>query len=304
LFEAALERVLAQTCDFDFDVLVIDSSSTDDTADVVRRHGGKARLHMIDKSAFQHGRTRNLAIAMTEGEFAALLTQDATPADDRWLEKLIGGFERGTRVAGVIGRHRAYPHHNPFVARDLDRMFDRFAELGPVFDMNGDLPSHLPRESVDWRMIMHFYSDNNSAMRRSLWRELPYPEIDWGEDQVWAQDMLRLGFAKAYVDDAVVFHSHDLAPPDQMAVGVHEGRLFAERFGLRLAPEEFDHAGFAGLARAVRLEATQKGLPVAAAEAYIAATRASLEGRGLGARMADDAAGPRRRSAGAFAITD
>jgi hypothetical protein len=30
------------------------------------------------------------------------------------------------------------------------------------------------------------YSDNNSAMARAVWQEIPYPEVEWGEDQVWA----------------------------------------------------------------------------------------------------------------------
>jgi hypothetical protein len=33
--------------------------------------------------------------------------------------------------------------------------------------------------------------------------------VEWGEDQVWAFEMLKLGFQKAYVDSAVVYHSHD-----------------------------------------------------------------------------------------------
>jgi hypothetical protein len=33
-------------------------------------------------------------------------------------------------------------------------------------------------------------------MARAVWQEIPYPEVEWGEDQVWAFEMLKLGFQK------------------------------------------------------------------------------------------------------------
>ena len=40
-----------------------------------------ARLIEIDPATFGHGRTRNLAIEHSDTAFAALITQDAVPAD-------------------------------------------------------------------------------------------------------------------------------------------------------------------------------------------------------------------------------
>lgn len=283
VFRDVLRRVLDQTCGFAYDVLVVDSSSTDGTAEFVRELGGRARLHVLDKSEFQHGRTRNLAISLTDGEFVAVLTQDATPADDRWLAKIVGGFELGPRIAGVIGRHRAYPRHNPFVARDLDRMFDRLADLGPIFNLDRGLPRFLPRGTIDWQMTMHFYSDNNSAMRRSVWRELPYPEVEWGEDQIWAWQALKLGFSKGYVDDAVVYHSHDFPAAQQVRVATSEGRLFSEHFGYVLHEKGLSDEEFRHLEHQKRVEATQLGISQVAVSSYLALQRATIEGRMIGA---------------------
>lgn len=287
-FEDVLTRVVAQKCDFDFDVLVVDSASTDGTAEFVKSIGDKVRLHEIDKKDFQHGRTRNLGISLTDGECVAILTQDATPADDSWLAKLIGGFDYGERIAGVIGRHRAYADHNPLVARDLDRMFDRMSDLGPVFDLDRGLPSFFARGSVDWRMLLHFYSDNNSAMRRSVWERLPYPEVDWGEDQIWAWEALKVGFRKAYVDDAVVFHSHQFSKSQDLSVGASEGRLFAGHFGYRLFGAGNDEQAFAARENAERVSATRHGLSQAVVDSYLKSARAVSEGRMLGERSVSE----------------
>ncbi len=90
-----------QSCDFAYDVLVVDSGSRDQTCDLVRRYADRGiALETIPNSEFQHGRTRNYAISQTEGEYVAVLTQDARPKDEHWLANLIGGFAMGPRVAG------------------------------------------------------------------------------------------------------------------------------------------------------------------------------------------------------------
>ncbi len=147
-FTDLLQRLDEQETDFDFDVLVVDSGSKDDTAQLVRNQkSGRFRLHEIPKSQFQHGRTRNLGIRMTDGEYVAILTQDALPADRHWLRNLIGGFSRSNRVAGVIGRHHAYPEHGAFAQRDLKQMFDRLGLLSDTYSIENGLPSFILREA-------------------------------------------------------------------------------------------------------------------------------------------------------------
>lgn len=241
-FSAVLSRLAEQTTSFVYDVLVIDSGSTDETIDIVRSFNSRnIRLLEIPNSEFQHGRTRNLGVASTDGDYVAIITQDAMPYDHGWLEKLVGGFSISPRVGGVIGRHKAYPEHGPFVARDIDALFDRIADFGPLFCLDDGLPSYINVGSVLWQMSLQFYSDNNSAIARSVWKSLPYPEVDWGEDQVWAWEMLRAGFHKGYVDDATVFHSHQYTPQQRYDVAFKEGTLFARHFGWNFHPDSYRH---------------------------------------------------------------
>ena len=287
-FKAVLERLTGQDTPFKYDILVIDSGSSDDTLDVMKSFRAKnVRLQQIANKEFQHGRTRNLGIASTEGDYVAILTQDALPSDRHWLARLIGGFAVSPRVGGVIGRHKAYPEHGPFIARDLNAMFDRLADFGPLYSLEQGLPSFIYPAGMPWQMTLQFYSDNNSAMARAVWKVLPYPEIDWGEDQVWAWEMLRAGFHKAYIADACVFHSHRYTPEQRYRVSVAEGKLFARHFGWNLHPNpQALESEIAGLNICDSQYARANKVPYEHLNAQKLLNKATIEGRAHGAAIA------------------
>ena len=273
-----LESLVHQHCDFAYDILLIDSGSTDDTLDRIdayRKHG--VRLEHIDQSAFQHGRTRNLGISMTDGEYVALLTQDARPKNAHWLSRLIAGFSHGKKVAGVTGRHEAYPEHGPLAKRDMDEHFAMLCGLpSPLSLKHSRLEGCMPGDT-QWRMLTCFYSDNNSALSRNVWKVIPYPEIAWGEDQVWADMILKAGFEKAYVHDAVVYHSHAFDDARIFKTAVTEGEFWANFFGIRLVADIDD-----ALAHAKKRNmeyAKNNNIPDATLERHMKSTEITLKGR-------------------------
>jgi rhamnosyltransferase len=79
-----LDAVLSQQTFWPFEVLVIDSGSTDGTVDLIKGYSS-VRLIEILAREFGHGKTRNFAIANTKGDYIAMLTQDALPANRFWL---------------------------------------------------------------------------------------------------------------------------------------------------------------------------------------------------------------------------
>lgn len=233
-FEQVVDRILAQKTDFEFDFLVHDNGSTDGTVDLLKRKAAKhSNFRFIQQPPheFQHGRARNLGIQNTDGEYVAITTADALPADEFWLANLVAGFSKGTRIAGVTGRHRPHPNHGPFLERDMKNGFDNFRNLSDVYGFDIPLARHVYPGGQEWEMISIFYSDNNSCMSRAVWKVLPYPEIDWGEDMVWAWEVLQLGFHKAYADDAVVYHSHEWDLRKSEEWYTIEGRFWMEYFG-------------------------------------------------------------------------
>ena len=83
--------------------------------------------------------------------------------------------------------------------------------------------------------MLHYYSDNNSCLRRSVWEQIPYPDVAFAEDQIWADRIIAAGYSKAYAADAVVKHSHDYTPVSQLRRAFDEANAFRELFGYRLA---------------------------------------------------------------------
>lgn len=218
-----LEGAISQEVDGDFEVLVIDSGSTDGTLKILEEFP-TVRVHEIPHSEFGHGKTRNLAAQLAGGEFVAFLTHDAVPIGTGWLQSLLRPFAINDRVVAVLGSQSPRTHCFPLLKYEIEGMF---AGLGSptavtvsykeLFD--GD-PVALTRAS--------FYSDVNSATRREfLLSTIPYRDVTYAEDQLFGRDILEAGYMKAYAPQAAVEHSNDLT--------LHEygKRIFDETVGLR-----------------------------------------------------------------------
>ncbi|MFT6288916.1 MAG: rhamnosyltransferase [Alcanivorax sp.] len=231
-FENVLRAVLSQQTPWEFDVLVVDSGSTDGTVEFVKATAGVC-LHEIPSAEFGHGKTRNLAIALTAGEFVAVITHDALPVNDRWLVEMVAAAEQSDNVAGVFGRHLAYEHDGPFMERDLRVHFDGFMDWPAVMSLEDPA-----RYSADagYRQLLHFFSDNNACLRRSVWEQIPYPDVDFAEDQLWAKQVIEAGYAKAYANKAVVFHSHTYGFINVFRRSFEEARALNRLFGYQLCP--------------------------------------------------------------------
>lgn len=232
-FQKVLTGVLLQSTNFDYEVLIIDSGSTDGTLEYVKRiDDPRVRLHCIEPASFGHGRTRNLGVSMTTGQYAVLITHDAIPVDDRWLDTMVATADSDPQIAGVFGRHIAYPDADPFTARELELHFAGF-NAWPVVWL--DDPERYARDQ-GYRQVLHFFSDNNALIRRSVWEVLPYPDVDFAEDQIWAQKIIEGGYKKAYARDAVVVHSHDYALFERLQRSFDEAYAFRRLFGYVLCP--------------------------------------------------------------------
>lgn len=228
LFRRALSAVLAQQTDFPFEVLVIDSGSGDGTLEYLASEADeRLRLHQIEAAAFGHGRTRNLGVSLTSGEYAVLITHDAMPVDQFWLGKLVALADSDPEIAGVFGRHVAYPDADPYTKRELEQHFAGFDAFRIV---SLDDPARYEREQ-GYRQVLHFFSNNNALIRRSVWQKFPYPEVDFAEDQIWAKHIIEAGYKKAYARDAAVFHSHSYSLIERLRRSFDESYAFHRLFG-------------------------------------------------------------------------
>jgi GT2 family glycosyltransferase len=170
---------------------------------------------------------------MAQGDFVAFLTQDACPADEFWLYNLVATLEHFPDGAGVFGRHIAWPHASPFSKRDIASFFDSFAQHPIAVSRKTDAVRWANGDRR-WRQMLHFFSNNNSCLRRSTWERYPFPEVDYGEDQTWADMVISAGFERVYAPGAVVYHSHDYSPTELEKRMTTEAHFFKQHFGYEM----------------------------------------------------------------------
>lgn len=232
VFREVLAAVCRQQTSFDYDVLVVDSGSTDGSVEFVQAFGDpRVRLIQIKPTEFGHGKTRNLAVGSTQGEYAVVITHDALPVDDHWLQSMVLTADADPRIAGVFGRHIAYPSASPYTKRDLEAHFANFA-AEPVVELT-DRARYDRDES--YRQRLHFFSDNNALLRRSVWQAHPYPDVDFAEDQIWAKHVVEAGWKKAYCAQAAVYHSHDYPLIEKLQRSFDESYALYRLFGYVLS---------------------------------------------------------------------
>ena len=229
--------VLSQAFDHNYELLIVDSVSDDGTIDQLP-HDPRLAVYEVSRESFQHGRTRNLAISLAKGQYIAFLTQDAIPLNQDWLSNLIQPFVESEEVVAAFGRHKAHISHSSSTEKMLDAHFKSFTELGS-HNISSQLNEYWA-EHPGFRQIMHYYSDNNSCLRKSFWEAHPYPDIDYGEDQLFADWIAQNELTKTYVHDAVVLHSHQYTYEEEFRRCKTEAYFFAKFFGYDLSQTRFE----------------------------------------------------------------
>lgn len=227
-FRAVCAALRTQDYDAPFEVICIDSGSKDGSDQLAEDSG--FRLVRISSSEFGHGRTRNFGASLSQAEFLAFITHDAIPADARWLSQLVAPLRADPRVAGAFGRHVAHLGADPYTEWELRTHFHGL-EAFPVVEITDRAAYDA---NVGLQQVYHFYSDNASAMRRSVWQDHPYPDVQFAEDQLWAKQIVEAGWRKAFAKDAVVHHSHAFGPFETLQRSFDESRAFRKLFGYRL----------------------------------------------------------------------
>jgi rhamnosyltransferase len=177
-------------------VLIIDSSSGDGTADLARAAG--FRVHTIARAEFNHGGTRQLAIRLTpDAEIFVFLTQDAIVANSDAIHGLLEPFT-DPAIAVAFGRQMPRPGAPPIETHA--RLFN--------YPARSSVRTLASREQLGFKAI--FVSNSFAAYRRdALMAVGGFPTyVIFGEDTVTAAKLLLGGWKIAYVAEAQVYHSH------------------------------------------------------------------------------------------------
>ena len=228
-FEELLRKLDAQEGDFEQEVVVVDSGSTDGTAELAARHG--AILHSVSKASFDHGATRDLGISLSSGEYVALTVQDAVPLDERWLAAMVENLQTDGRIAAVYGRHVPRPDAS-VITRALVRNL-AVSDTERREQEIKDTAQYLSLTPAQRRRVAAF--DNvSSCLRRQVWEEFPFGEADFAEDLRWGKKVVEAGYKIVYEPRSVVVHSHERGALYDLRRHYVDQRVLDELFGARL----------------------------------------------------------------------
>lgn len=174
-----------ETAEYEVEVVLIDSGSTDATLDIATEFG--ARITFIKKEDFSFGRSLNEGCSFARGKFLVFISGHCIPVDSSWLLNLVSPLGAGCQY--TYGRQ---------VARDSTK----FSEI-QLFEKFYPIDSKLPQ-------VGFFCNNANAAILRETWEKYKFDEELTGcEDMYLAKQLYLDGGKIGYVANAPVFHIHD-----------------------------------------------------------------------------------------------
>jgi len=184
------------------EIIAVDSGSKDDTCKLVRDAGGRV---VELNEPFNHGLTRDTGIGSANGEIVFLTVQDAVPASKDYLARMAAHFD-DPKVAGVTGR-QIPPSDGPLELQ-IKAQLEGGTGVSPVTKIS--LAEHPNSAQYPPAEKLELYRFDNvcSAVRRSVWVEIPLGECRYAEDYQWARKVLEAGHTLVRDPNAQVMHAH------------------------------------------------------------------------------------------------
>jgi glycosyltransferase involved in cell wall biosynthesis len=174
-----------QTNGLRWEVVLVDSGSTDGTLEIAASHA--CRIHHITREEFSFGRSLNIGCAAARGDILVITSGHCVPVGDDWLRKLCQPIFDGVAEYTYGGQRGGDQSH-----------FSECRIFAKYFPQQSAIPQ------ADF-----FCNNANSALARSAWEQHRFDEELTGlEDMALAQKLVQGGGKIAYIADAPVFHYH------------------------------------------------------------------------------------------------
>ena len=176
-----LSILLTQT--IKYEVIIVDSGSTDDTLKIAREYGC-----VIEKCVpFTYGKALNIGIEKAQYNYVCNLSAHCFPTNKNYLEVMVNNFDR-TRIAGVYSKQLPTEDSNILDKRNLSIIF---------------------RDEKLYQQKDSFFNNASSMIRKDLWEKYKFDEsIEAWEDIKWAKQVQAEGYKIIYEPETAVHHYH------------------------------------------------------------------------------------------------
>ncbi|MHB8440057.1 MAG: glycosyltransferase family 2 protein [Acidimicrobiales bacterium] len=216
--------LLGQAVDIPFEIVVIDSGSTDGTVEFVEGHANtdaRIRLVQIAPGEFHHARTRNLGAELATGRYVVFLGGDAVPVDSGWLAELLEPLRRDD---------------DPLIAASYSRQIPRAgADVVAVCRIGYNYGAEPRIKGRDLRMSQkerYFLSTVSCCIDlERVARPLFDPTHPVDEDITLSRRIIDAGLRIAYRPGSAVEHSHDFSGWD-LVRRYYDNAVIYKRLGI------------------------------------------------------------------------
>lgn len=182
-----LQAISEQEChEFDCEVVVVDSGSTDRTREIAQRYN--TIVTNIRKEDFSFGRSLNIGCETATGDYLVFVSGHCIPASKHWLRELVTPLGKD-RVVYTYGAQ-------------LGNGASKFSEC-QLFAKYYPNRSRIPQEGF-------FCNNANAAVSKEIWSEHRFDEDLTGlEDMHLARRLVDQGYKLGYIAEAPVYHIHE-----------------------------------------------------------------------------------------------
>jgi rhamnosyltransferase len=182
------------------EIIIVDSSSTDNTKDIVSEKFPEVQFLSINNKDFDHGGTRNLLAQKANGDYLLFMTQDAIPKDHLLINNLMSNFQnKNVKIAFS----RQIPKSDAAPLEMFARSFN-YPDKKVVKD----------KSKIEELGIKTFFNSNVCSMyEATLFHSNDFngfPEkVILNEDMILSYQVIMKGYQVVYDNTAVVYHSHN-----------------------------------------------------------------------------------------------
>lgn len=201
LLEKSLPILLKQNFKGKYEIIVVDSGSTDGTREYVQKLSVK--LIKIPPEDFVFARAFNMGAQKSVGEVLIRLSGDVIPKNNNFLQEMVDPFKDKT-VGGVYGKYiqtgkRGYSHPNFWPPERFPKTVTKYSIKPNLFNIFFKMDEFMN------------LAGGCCAIRKSTWLKRPFNEkIVGGEDADYSLYIHLKGYSVVCNPFAEVIHEHKI----------------------------------------------------------------------------------------------